>query len=480
MKLTLLTLALSLAQPAVDPLTELEPGTVVGNVVDAQGAPLLGPLAMRAYCLPRSADEAGEADAAQRSLPVTVSGTAFRVTGVPAGRVWLYADSELYGKQVLPGIEVEPGATRAADLVYAVDQRRVLDVVLEHDPAFPHLRTGDVVRVMRDGRIVDVGRKLEAGHCRYVFDDLEPGRYTLVANTRCGYDDATWEGVRTGQSSTLRMRAPSALDLTVVEAGTDLELTRYSLRVVLPAWARSGDAIVLREPGSAAPADGFYPEVPYGLPKLAIAAPGYCDELVTMPWIPIGGTRVMTVELAPSRRLLGSVIDTEGRGVGGAEVSLIPRSEQLLGPTRRNRDWIKGLSTKTDERGRFAFEGLRDGSYALAGVHPRLALEARATLDVGPETPAAVLRLPPVGTLHGRLLGTLPASATVEADPLDVRGRATAAELAQDGSFSFSELPAGRIQLWIVTADGQGHSTKRLLEVVELAPGVNGRVIPVD
>jgi hypothetical protein len=446
-------------------------GRVLGSVIDDKGLPVFGLLSLRAFHLPLTTEKVkgeGEKDAIDPQLvgtpvPVQLSGTTYRVQDVPAGRVWIYADSALWGESSASAAVV-PDRVRRAHIVYPVDQSNALEFVFQHDAGHPHLDVEDTVRLHAD-LAVRTPRKLEVGHCRFLFENLHVARWELEVESP--YYGPVTSFSRPGGSREVRLRPPCSLQLTVVDASTRLEITEYTL-TLKNHWDRSIDWStweLIRSP------DGVFSNVPCNSPAFDVTAPGYCSERLRPTGKKTADSRwIETAALHPARSLRGRVVDAHGRAVPGAKVSIDVRRG-----TARNRERQWGHKFRKPEpieataTGHFSFYGLHEGEYVLTARHTTLPLATRSDVRVDATSARTTLALPAVGTLHGRLLGAAPERRYILAEPIEVMGPSTAARLDTDGRFTLTDLPVGRLRLSIHhKANGRHY-----LDVIEIVEGEN-------
>jgi hypothetical protein len=131
------------------------------------------------------------------------------------------------------------------------------------------------------------------------------------------------------------------------------------------------------------------------------------------------GAPPLVVRLAPAHRLAGTVLDGQGRPIEGAIVDVRGDRSVVLAPGSDALPWEGWLGTsgtalgtggsvrRTDAEGRFAFDGLYDGSFAVTARHPDNAgLTVERAAASGTEDLVLVLDdavLASLGTLAGHV-----------------------------------------------------------------------------
>lgn len=446
-------------------------GLVLGSILHDRGAAVFGLFDLRAYHLPCSEEDPGaDFETRGRPLPVELATAAksFRVHDVPEGRLWIVADSEIWGTQTVGPVDVLPGGVRRAHVVYAVDRDDVLEVVALHGAEDPHLGADDELRFETDTR-VRTPRKLERGHCRFLFEGLDPERGTVSLES--AYYGRHLRSASPGGSLGWELPAPCSLKLVVQDAATGVELTRYSVGRF---DGLEGSDELFRKLWEPRPADGVYTRLPCS-GRLLIRAPGYREDEVAVPRDLRGADDpTLVVRLDPALVLRGRVVDSSGRAVAGARVGL----ERIAKHLDRH-GFRSPPSPRTDEDGGFEFDGLRHGDYRLRVQPPFPGPSVSSEVTFDATTSLVTLTLPPTGRLVGRLVGDLPQGAYVLAESVPATATTSVAGLDETGRFSFPRLPVGPVKIWLVLERGD-ERRGRPLGVVEIVPGMNEQDFTLD
>jgi len=199
----------------------------------------------------------------------------------------------------------------------------------------------------------------------FVFDELAPGPYQLLALTTEGEKRAAWQKLYLGEGEAVTTLEPAALPTLRVEcvekSGRRVEAARTAVFLVReePATAaavtvRGGETVSL-EPGEyrvavSAPLDHYVAYV--RMPRTA-TGPARFEA-------PAGAVLEMTVILGSRPgTITGRVVDDDGKAVAGAPVYLRPADPE----TQRLMDG--GRSMRCDQQGEFRFHGLAPGRYRL-------------------------------------------------------------------------------------------------------------------
>jgi|CXWL01.1.fsa_nt_gi protocatechuate 3,4-dioxygenase beta subunit len=214
-------------------------------------------------------------------------------------------------------------------------------------------------------------------------------------------------------------------------------------------------AVTTRDDGSYR-LDGLAP----GPTRLAFAKAGYLPQVKPVEVGQAGAT--LDVELATGRRLVGSVRDTEGRGLADAYVS------------SAGSDDADYQSTNTDEDGGFVLTGL-----AAGGTTVSVAKQGFRARDVPDVDPATVPRLDVVleRLATGVVVGTLSGGDDDwTARQVSIQGEDGSASgpIDAQGAFRVAEVPAGPVKV-VAEVWGERHSRSATVDA-EVEPGGETRV----
>ncbi len=212
-----------------------------------------------------------------------------------------------------------------------------------------------------------------------------------------------------------------------------------------------------------------------------------------------------SLRLAPGCRVSGRVADDRGRPLDAAvdllESSLCPPPFATLADVVAAilREPVPLSSTATDAAGRFAFDGLAPGAYALRararaaegredGIVEPIVLTALAPED------ERTIRLAPGGSVSGRVLSSdlapapgLRVLAAVAGDGWPPPTRTVAAVTGIDGRYVLSGLPAAAVSIIVETPEGSLALSRQVVppiddvDVVLSSPlEVTGRVLDAE
>ena len=337
-------------------------GAITGRVTDENGLGLAGH-AVYAY-------RAGERPLRMVAAATTDDRGVYRLAGLAPGLYYLRTGARQLedGRGLLPTFY---GQTTSAA------EARVAEVALDRDTGGIDIEPlpGKLGRLA--GRVVggpatvmlysETGpREMPTGvDGSFVFDELAPGPYQLLALTTEGEKRAAWQKLHVAEGeavTTLEAAGLPSLRVDCVEkSGRRVDAARTAVFLIReePAAAaaltvRGGETVSL-EPGEyrvavSAPLDHFVAYV--RLPRTA-TGPGRFEA-------PAGAMLEMTVILgARPGTITGRVVDEEGKPVAGAPVYLRPADPEM------QRLMEGGRSARCDQQGEFRFHGLAPGRYRL-------------------------------------------------------------------------------------------------------------------
>lgn len=497
----------------------IEPGRTIdlGDVVLREAATLLvslvdgtGQIPAGQWQITVTAQDGSGGDGREDFLvhaPVDPALGVVRVEGVPAGRVSLGAFSILTGPVVSANLALEPRELREVQLVYdGPDPAKRILVHTVNRPRYP-VRPSEDAFVLRGAGIERRSRTAPRIHGAHVFDDVEPGHYSVhLEDGRF----APWSasGVESGQRVVANLSGAAALALRVVDDHTDTPIAEYGVRVRLERTNVYPNPFTLRELGSRAAGEerlgGLVP-----LPQtLLVEASGYAVTEVPLLDLAPDEVRPVTARLARPSLLAGVVLRADGSPAVGASVQAVEPGHPALHPHPGNSRGVRRESTLTDERGHFAFEDLLASTWDLfAWEQPwGIAHAPGVELARGERRDDLQLTLPPAAHIHGHIRD-LPDAACAELelafapDHETVVARAflgrpgESIPVGADGSFASGPLPPGRISVrlrfpdferlvrmtsgsgfgGVATSSGQPGKDRVVIEV-DLEPGEKRRL----
>jgi hypothetical protein len=292
--------------------------------------------------------------------------------------------------------------------------------------------------------------------------DLAAGHHRLEAQGGPGFLARTSVELTSPDTPVdLTLPAPATLALEVEQGGSPY---RGLLRVMLRSTS-SAQGTVRRESLRLAGGRALLTGLPEGKHRLEVEGAGLVLAARGLPVVELraGATTSVKVGLAAPGRVAGVLLDAEGRPVAAGRVGLEERE------------------TSVDARGRFAFEGLRAGPYALT-AEGRGGAAVRHTVDVpAGGTHALELRLAPAGALDVRVrdaagrpvAGALVSVGAAERAPgLPSVGAPPTLRTDPAGRARRGDLPAGAFRVRARTADGSVGTATATVEA--------GRTVAVD
>lgn len=190
--------------------------------------------------------------------------------------------------------------------------------------------------------------------------------------------------------------------------------------------------------------------IPAGTYRVSISAENYAPRLLGYVQVGKNALKRYTAYLVPPAKVRGTVLDTDGKPVGGVHV----RASSIMAADGRGYPLPAQADATTDDKGAFELAGLPQGFLQLHGYH-----KSYFMLDIlKPYTAPAdgiILRATATGAVKGRVLkpdGKPAADAHVSVNPPGERlgkwGGST--QVNPDGTFSFDAVPPGK---YLVSTD---------------------------
>ncbi len=456
----------------------LRTGEVLVSLVDRKGDPLTG--MWIAYATPiRPEVGLGGVHRTTRSFSAweREPDGRYLIKHVPVGKVRLHAQSPIIDRVPGPKLQVRAGRTSQATIRYRGPETSAklrLECRTEKSRG-SHLQALASVRLLKDGKLVALG-SAKPRSWSYIFEGLEPGLYTIEI------DDPRFErwsrsGIKLGGTVRATLKGNAAIVLRVVDDATDEELESYSLRArFLPGEVRFWpDEVELLEAGAKPPSGGRFEGMLPAAQVLVIESAGYAHfESPQLDLLP-GETRQVEARMQRGVDVSGRFSSAlGGLGLDAASVFLLPTgSAQRSIPPSRREVLMSGRTydslsfqreVETDADGRFAFESIPPGEYALLG-HANDWLVA--TLDpvivrVGAPVHGLELQAVETARLTGQLIGPERASFSeflVEARPSaesvwprHLREGPLIVPVDEAGYFDLPALPVGKLTLLLTQA----------------------------
>ncbi|MGB9604930.1 MAG: carboxypeptidase regulatory-like domain-containing protein, partial [Bryobacteraceae bacterium] len=338
------------------------PGVITGQILDENGLGMAGQ-AVYAY-------RAGERPLKIAAAAVSDDRGVYRLTGLQPGNYYVRTGPRQLedGRGLLPTFFGQTPSVAAARVVEAGLDRETSGVDIEPLPGRLARLAGRVTAGPATVALFsETGkREYQAGpDGGFVFDELAPGPYQLLAVTTHRPLRAAWERLMVGEGgaevtlelaplASLRVECEGKSGLRVEAERTMVFLLRQEPPEDNPLHVRGGQTISLL-PGVyrvavSAPLDYYvayvrWPRTSVG-PAVFEAPPGAVLELAVV------------LDKRPAA-ITGRVVDVDGKPVAGAPVFLLaldPEQQRLMEGTR---------SARSDHRGEYRFHGLAPGRYRL-------------------------------------------------------------------------------------------------------------------
>ncbi len=432
-----------------------EAATLIVSLVDGAGRMPTGPWQILVTARAGEGGDGREDFLIHATLDPTLGSA--RVEGVPAGPVSLGAHSVLTGPVASTTLVLEPWEVREVRLLYdGPDPARRIVVQPSFRPRYPQRPSADAF-VLRGAGVERRSKALRGIHGAHVFDDLEPGSYSVhLEDGRF----APWSvsGVAPGRRVVANLAGAAALVLRVVDQRTDRPITEYGAQVRLERNQTHPDLVRLRAVGPGAAQeerlDGLVPEPQ----TLLVESPGYGVAEIPLLDLAPGEVRRLTARLVPPALLAGVVLRSDGSPAAGVAVQVVEPGHTALQQRPGNERGVRRETTRTDDEGRFAFEGLLEATWDLFAWEQPWGVAQLPAIELarGERRDDLRLTLPPAARIHGNLLdlagaacGELELAFAPDIEPTVARAflRRPGEDVAvsPDGAFVSGPLPPGRI-----------------------------------
>jgi hypothetical protein len=219
--------------------------------------------------------------------------------------------------------------------------------------------------------------------------------------------------------------------------------------------------------------------------RIVVACPGHVPAISDPVQLPADGTDVGPIEILVGARagtvVTGTIVDSEGRGIGGGTVRI-----RTAGASRGDDGITLPRTDTTDADGAFRLGPLLPGAFDLTagadGFVP-VATRVEITAEDGRERALARLQLTRSAALEGTFCDD-PVAAT---PPVYVRLRPLAADATNlvdtrrvtDRAFAFRDLAPGRFDVQVLLGDPRRKGSREVTRAtIELVPGET-RELPI-
>ncbi len=386
------------------------PGMIAGQIVDSEGV-----LLAEGWRVMANLESFAEHHRGVLTKHVSVDSELgqFRIQDLPAGRVQLTAMSLAGEKLEAVYVNTTAGEETWIELVHKGADVR--DSILLEFTAHPFQIDGKWL-AESEMRAIDARGKswpITSDHTGWSASDLAPGQYTVRV-------DSPWflpwraDKVKIGTKLRVHLVGRGALALWVLDP-TGQSLAAYS--VSLRPKGSTGVTVV-RRADQEPPPSGLHGGLVPGEYELIIKAPGFLPYAQGDVRIQAEDPLDIAVRMEPVIPFDGRVLDAAGRPATGVLVQATPGAQ-----AGHNGPWPSGMPVYSDVNGKLdAFELPRyqdedttdeDGYFRLKGVGQgphtlRLFVSPWVRIDelveVREGVGEATLRLPPLGSIKGRVL----------------------------------------------------------------------------
>lgn len=352
-------------------------GRLYGRILDEAGVPILG---FRNVYVSILKEHSGQPPRRQGFSGNFAAGSAeYEVLGVPAGSLSVKADWGHYIWSEGTEVELAPGEEKAVDLIYKGPSLARRIVITPHCPKAAMYSSR--VAAMELHGAPDGPRTLKHAHgsgSMFVFDDLPPGTYRAVMiDPR--FVPTERGGLEPGHGYRMDVEANSALELTVLDAGTEAPIENYALTLREVAPVQGWSSETLRALSDPAPAGGVYRGLLEGTWLIEVSAPDYAKQSVQVEPCQANEQKQVTVRLSKPSSLAARVVDADGAPLPNVTLRLWPalvpdpnseywiEAQRQAQRGRRSSDLREGRS---DADGNYRFDAISAGSYELeAWIH---------------------------------------------------------------------------------------------------------------
>jgi RNA polymerase sigma-70 factor, ECF subfamily len=473
--------------------------TVTGRLVDAAGAPILGP-EWKVDVNSRGLGGGEGRDDMFVTAEVDPATGEFLAEDVMPGSNELHAHHPVAGSVLGPRVVAVAGATLTADIVYAgPDVARRITVSPGCRPMYVFDPSGENIHLLAPDGSTRTAQQIVGSAQGHSFDDLAPGAYTVTI------DDPRfrpWSQIGVLPGTELRPRLEPCSE--VVVAAVDAEgqpVALDQLTVELHDGHLVPSAILVYD--GSVPFAGSVRLVPgdYTLHGRA----GELEAAAYVAALDFDETRALTLSFGAGPMLRGRVVSAGGAAVGGVQVLLLRPAQQndssaspiqppnmSTGNPELYRKQLDAVESEAD--GSYAFRISRGGDYVVyaESANGLCAASSIQSLADGDSRAGIELAFAPGGVVSGTVRapgGTSCAGLRLWIGPELVVGPAwhrqllameeKARTLGADGSFAFEDLPAGMTQAVLLlpgdahpTANGHGGTWNRIdLDRFELGAG---------
>jgi uncharacterized GH25 family protein len=415
-----------------------------GTVVDSAGKPV-------AFSTVRIGAETKQMwEGAARQTTTNQAG-AFELRGVARTKLKLRAESDASASSIVAVDMTTELVKKDIKLVLDVNGAIAGSVVDETGQpvaevsvnAFPDILGGASGDAMT---LAGMSAAMTDGGGHFTIRGLPEGAYRVRAARSSGRGQYDWgqDGVkaRTGDKAVkITLAAPGSLTgRLVLESGGPPAFATVQLGSQPPANPAKDGTFAMRDlpPGN------------YDLRVRGLEfAPATKQDVVIAPGTP---TDVGTITLVRGRKLVGKVVDGDGKPVAGARVKTGDMLYSMQGADDAQMATFEEMSgvrsATTDREGSFTLVGIAKKQTNLMADHPSQGRSDAVVIPEGTDDPPAITL-----TLHGfgQIVGTVTsqgkpiAGATVTASPKGGGAQVQVAQTETNGSFTLAKVPEGTV-----------------------------------
>ncbi len=442
--------------------------SIEGHVVDEAGRPLAGVQVKtdlegdweddtRAPALAEAWWHVAVSDEQGHYLLEDLPAASLQLTARSAGRVpaWVQVDAEagqrveaddllLEAGHVVAGTVSDPQGRPVAGAVVASVS---LNLAQRGKPqGLESLR-----RQLRDAP--ETGRALADGEGRFELRGLQRNNLSVAA-AAAGFEPAVLHDVHPGRRDlSLTLQPPAELLVSVVSAAGGQPVTDAVVEA-RRSWNRGGkpgrlEPLLASEPVADRPGTLLVRGAGPGATQVSVRATGHASVIEWADGLPAGERGTLLVTLPTGVPLEAVVLDDAGAPLAGAGVMLQSRDE--------DGDLVAaGKHGRSDETGRFRFEGLLPGVYAVTATAEGCATRTSEDLPIDTRAPdrPVELRLARAATLRVSVLradGRPAPWQDVKLEPVDAAVEEREASADRRGRLVQIDLAPGT---WLVSAAG--------------------------
>lgn len=390
--------------------------TVEGRVVRPDGSPT--GIQWFIYADSQAGASGAGSDETRVMGPADQATGAFKLDGVPPGRVTLKAYSQSANWLDGPSVTARLGEVARAEIVYDgpdIGSSITVRTFCRPFHIFSKPRDGRILARAADGTEYEA-TKIAGSSQSYRIEDLPPGSYTVEIESAV-HEPWSKANVQVGETVDAHLSGGARVALSVVDDGTGAPIERYRVRLRFDRSRWSPNVFEIQQRGAEPPAGGLFEKLIPWESTLLVSAEGYAEAEV-----PLGLLVAQTTTNAEARLKRGASIevvveDSTGAPVEGAKVTLHPYfegydpSDVFSGPrdqSARQQFRARTRDERTDGRGLVRFGQAAAGEWGLqTAVGALRAASDKVVVEEG-GLQRVTLTLPASGSLRGRLTGGAP------------------------------------------------------------------------